>query len=102
MPQLLGSDSVLTHVLPHICKPLAQTQDPCEQVIPAPHDVQLEPQCDESLLVSNAQAVEPPHALNPALHEVPQVPALHVARPFVGTAQLTQLAPQWVASSAVE
>jgi hypothetical protein len=46
--------------------------------------------------------VAPPHALKPALHEVPQIPVVQVARPLDGTGHTVQLAPQWVASSAVE
>jgi hypothetical protein len=77
-------------------------QAPPLQTSPAPHRAQLAPQWIESELVSNAQGVEPPQALKPLLHCMPQLPAVHVAWPLAGTGQAVQLAPQWVASSPVE
>jgi hypothetical protein len=77
-------------------------QAPPLQTSPAPHGAQLGPQWLESTFVSKVQGVEPPQALKPLLHCIPQFPAVHVALPFAGTGQAVQLAPQWVASSPVE
>jgi hypothetical protein len=77
-------------------------QAPPLHTSPAPHGAQLEPQWLESVLVSKAHGVEPPQALNPVLHSIPQLPAVHVALPLAGTGHAVQLAPQWVASSPVE
>jgi hypothetical protein len=67
------------------------------------HVVQVDPQCVRSFIVSNAQGVVPLQSLNPALHETPHVPPLHVAAPLAGGGvHCVQFAPQWVGSVCVE
>jgi hypothetical protein len=64
LPQLSMLEVVSRHVPPHIMYPGApQTHEPPEQVMPVPHDVQLDPQWVASVFVSNAHAVVTPHAL---------------------------------------
>jgi hypothetical protein len=68
--------------------------------VPVAQAAQPAPQWLESLLVSKAQGIVPPHAAYPGLQAMSQLPPLHTPRPnpFAGGGQTRQFVPQWLAS----
>jgi hypothetical protein len=88
-PQLLESDVVSTHVLPHRVRPEGHWHWLFTQVVPAGQVWPQAPQLFESLVrsVSHPSAVRPLQLPKPAAQVAPQTPLLQTGVIFGGAGQ---------------